>query len=137
MVNVERIKVTINGDNNFVLLKSECDENVDDENLFHYSDSWSFGNAQELCDLIADEEVAEILTPSGSYLEIDVAKIGTEKTGYRHAVIACVNYENSLHCVFGFSSENDANTAHKMAQRYYELAHADEDAVAKRKKFFG
>lgn len=128
MVKVKNLSVTIDGDGKFILLKSELDENFAAENLFHFADMWSCQNADNVCDLLAEGDVVEIHTPAGKRFEIDAATIGNETCGCRYVLIVCVDYEKSLHKVFGFSSEKDANTAYKMTQRYFELAHADEDA---------
>lgn len=121
MVDVKAVSVTIDGDDNFILLKSELDDNFTDENLFHFSDSWGFGNACKLCTLVVNDEIIEITTPVDKYLEVDVAKIGDH-----HVLLVCIDYEKSLHYVFGFSSEKDAWTARRLVDRCFELAHADE-----------
>ena len=120
MVDVKAVSVTIDGDDNFILLKSELDDNFTDENLFHFSDLWGFDNACKLCALVANDEIIEITTPVNKYLEVDVAKIGDQ-----HVLLVCIDYEKSLHYVCGFSSEKDAWTARRLVDRCFELAHAD------------
>lgn len=128
MIEVKALSVKIGDDDKFILLKSELDENFTNENLFHFVGDWACGNARALCDLVADNKIIEVTTPAGKYLEMDVAKIGNKTTGYRHALLVGYDCEKSLDYVFGFSCEEDANTAYRLVERCFELAHADEDA---------
>lgn len=106
---------------NFIVLENNTAD--DCLRVFHFTDGYACEDALSLCDSVANGEIVTIKDPQKKYLEIDVATI-SEKY---HAVLACVDYVKSLHKVFGFGCRADAQTAHDLAQRYFELLHEGED----------
>lgn len=126
MVDVKAVSAIVGKIEDFILLKPDVAEFDDDGygDLFHFSNSEACAEAFKMCDFLA-----KITKDNMNGWEMYSGSVGNSD-----AVIFTDKFSSECHS-FTFY-EHDLHTACEMANRYYELAHADEseDRIAQLKQ---
>lgn len=120
MIEVGFTQVTLSGDSGYILLSAREIFNPDvttPEHLFHFEAFNGVDSAFAICATLYEYEgdaQANLKVMTGEF-EDCFAFLLKEK-------------DSSRCCSFTFLSEQDLNTACEMVAKFFELAHADEDA---------
>lgn len=112
MQEVQYTQMVLDGDYYVVLNAVDAqDTNVAD--IFHFASQTACENALRMCDVMSgDAANMQLLT-------------GNFDDGF---ALAFKEIDSSRAFVFGFTNEQDLNTAQQMAIRHWELAHGEEIA---------
>ena len=109
---VEVKNVTIDGNENYLLLGDE----LDDENLFYFDDDADFDAAAAMCGELNE------LDDGGKSLEVMTAEVNGD---FRFYAVIFAEINSAACRMYSFSNETACDTAYKMAMRRFELMDSD------------